>query len=127
MKYSVKRIEREAKDQKKIFAKCLLEKKLVPTQGSNPGHLCCRLILYPLSQQASPLPLGPNPLLVLVQTVIALVPCRQDCALVQLLWKSAGRHLAKLKVTQKLPSWVAILENPLPVCPLVSLFSESRL
>ena len=54
MKYSVKRMEREAKDQKKIFAKCLLDKKLVPTQGSNPVHPHCRQILYCLDHQGSP-------------------------------------------------------------------------
>ena len=97
-----------------------------PTQGSNPGHLRGRLILYPLSQQGSSLPTGANPLLMHVH-VIALVPCSQDCVLVQSLWKSVGPHRAKLKVTQKLPSWVATLENPLPVCPRVSLLSESRL
>ena len=97
-----------------------------PTQGSNPGHLRGRLIVYPLSQQGSSLPTGANPLLMHVH-VITLVPCSQDCVLVQSLWKSVGRHLAKLKVTQKLPSWVAALENPLPVCPHVSLLSESRL
>ena len=109
------------------FAAAAFSMGVFPTQGSNPGHLHCRCILYPPSHQGSALPVGKNHLLMPVRTLRARFPCLQDYTLVQLLWKSVGRPLEKPKVTQKLRSWVETLQNPLPVCPRVSRSQESCL
>ena len=64
--------------------------------------------------------MGKSPLLMYVQRVIALCPLPLVLYVVPSLWKSTGRRVEKLKVTQKLRSWVETLENPLPLCPGVS-------